>query len=80
MFVALILVSILPTCTHLLPNICLELSALNVWSFPVVWDGFVILRNKNIQEVLIKLKEKIMKCCRKNPATIGNVEARRRHE
>ena len=53
------------------------IALLNMWYFPVVWDAFVIMRNKNIQEVLIKL---IMKYCRKDPATIGNVEARRRHE
>ena len=88
LFVAFILVSILPTSTifiakYLFGDIGFNLAAIasfNMWSFPVVWDGFVILRNKNIQEVLIKLKEKIMKYCRKNPATIGNVEARRRHE
>ena len=88
LFVAFILVSILPTSTifiakYLFGDIGFNLAtiaSLNMWSFPVVWDAFVILRNKNIQEVLIKFKEKIIKYCRKNPATIGNVEARRRHE
>ena len=88
LFVAFILVSILPTSTifiakYLFGDIGFNLatvSSFNMWSFKVVWDAFVILRNKNTQEVLIKLKEKIMKYCRKNPATVENVEARRQHE
>ena len=78
LFVAFILVSILPTSTlfvakYLFGDIGFNLATIasfNMWSFPVVWDAFVILRNKNTQEVLIKLKEKIMKYCRKNPATV----------
>ena len=74
LFVAFILVSILPLIIISLAKCFLGdvatnlaiIASSNIWSFSVIWDAFIILRNKNIQEVLTKLKEKIIKaCCRK---------------
>ena len=74
LFVAFILVSILPLIVislakHFFGDVATNLAIIassNIWSFSVIWDAFIILRNKNIQEVLTKLKEKIIKaCCRK---------------
>ena len=74
LFVAFIFVSVLPLIIISLAkgffgDIATKLAIItssNIWCFSVMWDAFIILRNKNVQEVLIKLKEKITKaCCRK---------------